>query len=78
MNFKVGDRVVVVTDRYDTHTSYKQLGLRGCVYRLRHVGMPIRVAYDNSKLGISGRNSYYEEDLVLEGVYDSPLYQALL
>jgi len=71
--FKVGDRVVVV--RYDGRDDHLYNGLLATVTEVGedHRKWSVKAMSENSE-----EFEYEAEELELEAVYNSPLYQALL
>lgn len=74
--FKEGDRIIVTTTKYD-ELKYPQYLLVGTVKNTNPYYGWIIVKYDTITSGMED-NSYLEEDIELEHVFNSPLYKALL
>lgn len=73
MKFKDGDRVVAIRD-----SDYEYLELIGEVGIIENDGTDIPyVHFDCLKGRPDKKRAWYEYDLVLEEVFNSPLYQAL-
>lgn len=69
--FKIGDRVVVVKITED----YEEIGRTlGKVFTINYIHPKVTFPYAEAG---EDRFSYCEEELVLEEIYNSPLYQAL-
>lgn len=74
--FKVGDRVVM----YKNHSNIRSVHHRGLVTKVSTVYdnfLGYVVQFDKSELNDDEDNLVWEEELILEEVYDSSLYQAL-
>lgn len=76
--FKEGDKVIVKTQKYDDNGSYVQYLKTGIVTRESSYNRSwYYVKYDEKSPNGEESNPYYYEDLELEQVFHSPLYQAL-